>query len=97
MPIQCPTPDQLRDVAAQCGLSLSDADVESFRQLMRGSIAHYNAVDAMADEGAAGALSAHPRLPSGARGEPAKRMVPQDVDRGCGERPARGQAGGAQG
>ena len=50
MPIQCPTPDQLRDVAAQCGLSLSDADVESFRQLMRGSIAHYNAVDAMADE-----------------------------------------------
>jgi hypothetical protein len=45
-----PTPDQLRTVADQCGLSLTAEDVASFRGLMQGSIEAYDAVDAMPDE-----------------------------------------------
>jgi len=50
MAVQLPSPEQLRDVAEQCGLSLSDADLASFRGLMAGSIGAYNLVDAMPDE-----------------------------------------------
>src|SRR5712691_3638554 len=45
-----PTPKQLRAVAEQCGLSLTDADVESFRGLMQGSVDAHNLVGAMPDE-----------------------------------------------
>ena len=45
-----PTPAQLRAVAEQCGLSLTDDDVASFRGLMQGSIDAYNLVGAMPDE-----------------------------------------------
>src|SRR6266550_6478551 len=45
-----PTPTQLRAVAEQCGLSLTEEDVASFRGLMQGSIDAYNAVAAMPDE-----------------------------------------------
>ena len=50
MTVQLPTIAQLRDVAKQCGLSLADADLESFRGLMAGSVDAYNIVDAMPDE-----------------------------------------------
>ncbi|MBI1734574.1 MAG: amidase [Candidatus Rokubacteria bacterium] len=50
MAVQTPSLQQMRDVAARCGLSLSDTDLESFRTLFAGSIAAYNAVDAMPDE-----------------------------------------------
>jgi amidase len=50
MAVQLPSPEQMRDVARQCGLSLSDADAGSFRTLMAGSIAAYNLIDAMPDE-----------------------------------------------
>ena len=50
MTVQLPTIDQLRDVAKQCGLSLADADLESFRGLMAGSVGAYNIIDAMPDE-----------------------------------------------
>jgi amidase len=50
MPVQLPSPEQMRDVAKQCGLSLSDADLASFRGLMAGSIGAYSLIDAMADE-----------------------------------------------
>ena len=42
MTVVLPTPDQLRSVAAQCGLSLTDDDVASFSGLMQGSIEAYN-------------------------------------------------------
>jgi len=45
-----PTPAQLRSVAEQCGLSLTDDDVASFRGLMQGSIEAYNLVATMPDE-----------------------------------------------
>jgi amidase len=48
--VMLPTPDQLRAVADQCGLSLTAEDIASFRGLMQGSIEAYNAVDAMPDE-----------------------------------------------
>jgi amidase len=48
--VHLPSPAQLREVAQQCGLSLSDADLTSFRSLMIGSIAAYNAIDALPDE-----------------------------------------------
>ncbi len=50
MTVALPTPDQLRAVADQCGLALTDEDVASFRGLMQGSVDAYNAVGAMADE-----------------------------------------------
>ena len=50
MTIDIPTPNQLREVADQIGLTLSDDDVISFRSLMEGSIGALNAVDAMPDE-----------------------------------------------
>ncbi len=50
MSVVLPTPTQLRAVAAQCGLSLSDEDVASFRGLMQGSVDAYNLVASMPDE-----------------------------------------------
>src|SRR5690606_22471439 len=49
MAVQLPTEQQLRQVAAEVGLSLSDDDVQSFIGLMRGPVAAYNVVDAMPD------------------------------------------------
>jgi amidase len=48
--VSLPTPDQLLAVADQCGLSLTNEDVASFRALMQGSVDAYNAVAAMPDE-----------------------------------------------
>ena len=50
MTIQLPTPDQLRAAATQCGLSLTEEDVASYRGLMQGSVDAYNLVAAMPDE-----------------------------------------------
>lgn len=50
MSVSLPTPDQLRAVAAECGLSLTPEDVTSFLGLMRGSVDAYNAVASMTDE-----------------------------------------------
>jgi amidase len=50
MAVALPTPDQLRAVADDCGLALTDEDVTSFRGLMQGSVDAYNAVAAMPDE-----------------------------------------------
>jgi amidase len=49
MPVVYPTPQQVREAAARVGLSLTDADVESFRGLMKANIDAYNVVDAMPD------------------------------------------------
>ena len=49
MAVKQPTPAQLREVAADVGLTLSAADVESFLGLIKGRIDAYNAVDAMPD------------------------------------------------
>jgi amidase len=49
MPVAIPTSDQLNDIAAQIGLTLSDADVASFIGLMTPSIAGYNVVDGLPD------------------------------------------------
>ncbi|MFP6837921.1 MAG: amidase [Pseudomonadales bacterium] len=50
MPIETPTPEELRAVADGLNLDLSDQDVEAFRGLMGASIAALNQVDAMPDE-----------------------------------------------
>ncbi len=49
MSVVLPTPSQLQDVATQCGLSLTDEDVASFRGLMQGSVEAYNLVAALPD------------------------------------------------
>lgn len=49
MAVKRPTPSQLRDVAADLGITLTDADLQSFLALMTGSFAAYDAVDAMPD------------------------------------------------
>ncbi|HVB79067.1 MAG TPA: amidase [Candidatus Binataceae bacterium] len=50
MAVQMPTPEQLRAVARQCGLSLDDASVDSFRGLFATYVDAYNTVAAMPDE-----------------------------------------------
>ncbi|WP_439397167.1 hypothetical protein ACRQ5Q_08870 [Bradyrhizobium sp. PMVTL-01] len=45
-----PTPAQLRDVAGQCGLSITDEDIASFRGLIKGALEAYNYIDAVPDE-----------------------------------------------
>jgi len=50
MAVQVPTPEQLRGIAQEMGLDLSDDDVQSFIALMQPSIEGYNVVDAMPDE-----------------------------------------------
>ncbi|HSD10277.1 MAG TPA: amidase [Candidatus Binatia bacterium] len=49
MAVTVPTPDQLREIAAKIGLSLTDDDVSSFIGLMRPSIDAYNVVDRLPD------------------------------------------------
>ena len=44
-----PTPDELKTVGRQLGMSLSDADVSFFLETMGGSVAAYHAIEAMAD------------------------------------------------
>ena len=50
MAVKVPTPEQLRNVAVEIGLDLTDDDLESFIALIRPSIDSYNVVDAMPDE-----------------------------------------------
>ena len=45
MTVPLPTDAQIRDAAATCGLSLTDADVASYRELMKPMIHGYNVVD----------------------------------------------------
>ena len=49
MAVQKPTSEQLREIADICGMSMDDADVESFLGLIAPSIDAYNVVDAMPD------------------------------------------------
>src|SRR5438876_4715065 len=49
MPVTRPTVAQVRALADDLGLDLSDADVQSFLGLMAGSFAAYDAVAAMPD------------------------------------------------
>lgn len=44
-----PTPDELKAVGTQLGMTLSDADVAFFLETMAGSVAAYHALEAMAD------------------------------------------------
>jgi hypothetical protein len=46
MAVQMPSPEQMRKVAERCGLSLGDADLESYRQMFAAYVAAYNVVDA---------------------------------------------------
>src|ERR687892_2224103 len=44
-----PTPDELKAVGRQLGMSLSDADVTFFLETMGGTVAAYHVIEAMAD------------------------------------------------
>lgn len=50
MSIPMPTSEQVKEIADQIGLDVSDEDVETFRGLMGGGIDAFNQVDAMDDE-----------------------------------------------
>jgi amidase len=50
MPVDVPSLEQWRSVAAQCGLSLSDADIKSFSGLLAGFVGAYEVVDGLPDE-----------------------------------------------
>jgi len=49
MPVSLPTPEQLKRIAAEMNLSLTDSDIASFRALMQPSIDGYNVVDKLPD------------------------------------------------
>src|SRR5438270_3392380 len=47
--LRCPTIEQLRRIATDQGLHLSDAELESFRRLIGGALESYRRVDRLAD------------------------------------------------
>jgi amidase len=49
MSVPYPSPDQIKAAATEVGLSLTDADVESYGGLMKGMVDAYNVVDHMPD------------------------------------------------
>ena len=49
MPVTLPTPDQLKRIAEEMNLALTDSDVASFLALMKPSIDGYNVVDQLPD------------------------------------------------
>lgn len=49
MKIEVPSAEELKSVAKECGLNLSEADVDSFRGLMSGHIDSYNLIDSLDD------------------------------------------------
>jgi amidase len=49
MPVSLPTPEQLKRIAAEMNLSLTDSDIASFLTLMKPSIDGYNVVDQLPD------------------------------------------------
>jgi len=49
MPVSVPTPDQMKAIADEIGLALTDADIDSFITLMKPSIEGYNVVDSLPD------------------------------------------------
>jgi amidase len=49
MSVSVPTPEQLKDIARQMGLSLTESDIASFLTLMQPSVDAYNIVDRLPD------------------------------------------------
>jgi hypothetical protein len=49
MPVTAPTPDQLKQIASDVGLSLTEDDVASFIALMKPAVDAYNVVDRLPD------------------------------------------------
>jgi amidase len=49
MPVTVPTPDQLKQIASEMGLSLTESDVASFIELMRPNVDAYNVIDQLPD------------------------------------------------
>ena len=97
MAIQLPTPSQLREVANQVGLDLTEADLTSFIELMRPNVAAYNVVDAMPDNLPSVRYPAYPRLSPGRRGKRSQRLVCEVHRTWCAGRETDGQNGGPQG
>jgi amidase len=60
MGVTAPTPDQLKEIALEMGLSLTEADVASFIALMQPSVDAYNVVDQLPDNLP---LVRYPRVP----------------------------------
>jgi len=48
--VKAPTIDQLRDVAADLGMSFTDADLQAHLTALDGSVGAYNILDRMTDE-----------------------------------------------
>ena len=49
MSVPYPSPAQIKEAATEVGLSLTDADIESYSGLMKGMVDAYNLVDHMPD------------------------------------------------
>src|SRR6185312_16095841 len=49
MPIQAPSADNVREIAASFGIALSEADAASFAGLLKGVAASYDRLDAMVE------------------------------------------------
>ncbi len=95
--IKLPTVAQLREVAEDLGMTMSDSELATHRDCLTGGVAAYNSVDQMPDE-----LPPvnYPRTPGRrptAEENPLRRLVREDHDRGRADRQAQGQEGRAQG
>ncbi len=75
--VKIPTLVQLGEVAAELGLSFSEADLAAHLEALRPSFEGYNVLDRMPDE-LPHCLPAPARSPAGTRGESARRLVRQN-------------------
>ena len=57
--VKRPTLDQMRAIVASLHMSMSDAEIAEYLDVMEGTLQAYDRVDAAARPPAAGALSAH--------------------------------------
>ena len=77
MPVSLPTPDQLKRIAEEMNLSLTESDIASFLALMQPSIDGYNVVDQLPDNLPPVKYPRTPGYRPAARGERAQRLVLQ--------------------
>ena len=68
MPVRLPTTEQLQGISRSFGLALSDADLVSFRELMRGPLASYARLDELPE----------PKLPVKYPRDPGRRPSPEE-------------------
>ena len=72
--VRRPTLEQMHDIVSSLHMSMSEGEVAEYLEVLEGTFQSYDRGQSAAGLSAAGALSAHARLPAGRQREPAQRL-----------------------